>query len=233
VDIIAPNRSQQLELMGMLQQAIDPDGRIPAAIQAMVPLEGRSLLEVGAGAGDRSLQYARVASQVYALEQDARLYRMLRGRIKSARLANVTPLLGGPTAIPLDDGSVDIVYALWTGQFGTGGEPGLRTAERVVRPAGHVIVAENYGRDDLSELWTAAEAECETWPPWFEARGYGCQVVETWWRFQQPEDAQSVIEALWGARARERLASTGQRELRYRVALYHKQIGDGRPAPAA
>ncbi len=220
MDIIAPDRSALLELTGMLQQAIDPDGRIPAAMQAVGPLEGQTLLEVGAGPGDRSLRYASLASHVYALERDPQAFAMLRGRIKSAGVTNITALQGGPESIPLETGAVSLVYATWTAAFGAGGEAALEEVERVTRSGGKVVIVENYGHDHLSRFWTEAEARCESWLPWFEARGYACRVVETVWRFPGPAEAQTVLGALWGAGVQD----TGQVEFQYRVAVYHKQV---------
>ena len=45
---------QQLELFELMARAIDPEERIPAALQALAPIEGRVMLDVGAGIGDRS-----------------------------------------------------------------------------------------------------------------------------------------------------------------------------------
>ena len=55
---------EQLELFNLLAQAVDPEGRIPAAMQALAPIEGRVLLDVGAGVGDRTIPYALEADRV-------------------------------------------------------------------------------------------------------------------------------------------------------------------------
>ena len=41
---------EQVDLLGLMTQAIDPEQRISSAMQAVAPLDGRVLLDVGANA---------------------------------------------------------------------------------------------------------------------------------------------------------------------------------------
>jgi ubiquinone/menaquinone biosynthesis C-methylase UbiE len=219
---------EQLELWHLMTQAVDPEEQIPAAMQAAAPIEGRILLDVGAGVGDRTILYARLASRVFALEPDPAAVPLLLGRIKSSGLTNVTLVPAGAERIPLEDDIIDVAYATWSYFFGPSSEPGLREVERVVRPGGDLIIAQNYGHDDLAQIWTADEAECETWPPWFVEQGFEYEVVDTVWRFSSVDDALAVLGFLWGARARAYVVEHQQVEFSYKVAIYHKQM----PKPA-
>ncbi len=219
---------EQKDLFGLMAQAIDPEERIPKAMQTAAPIQGRVLLDVGAGVGDRTIQYARVASHVYALEPDVKALPMLRGRIKSARVSNVTVVPASAASIPLDDASVDVAYATWSYFFGPGSEPGLREVERVVRPGGDIVIVQNYGRDELSTFWAAFESECETWSDWFATKGFTCQVVDTVWRFSTLEDALAVLTFLWGQSAQAHVHETGETEFDYKVAVYHRKIPEPR-----
>ena len=223
-DVIPFWGAKQSDIFARMAEAIDPDERIPAAMQAAAPIQGRVLLDVGAGVGDRTIQYAQVASQVYALEPDAWVLPMLRGRIKSAGALNVVVVPAGAASIPLDDGSVDAAYATWSYFFGPGSEPGLREVERVVCAGGDIVIVQNYGRDELSNFWASSESECETWPQWFAEHGFTCQVVNTVWRFGTLEDAERVLTFLWGQSARSYVRETGQTEFGYRVAVYHRRV---------
>jgi ubiquinone/menaquinone biosynthesis C-methylase UbiE len=216
---------EQMELFALMTQAIDPEERVPAAIQAIAPIEGRVLLDVGAGVGDRTIQYARIADHVYALEPDHNALPILRGRIKSSGASNVTVLPAGADAIPLEDDTVGVAYATWAYFFGAGSEPGMREVERVLQPGGDFTVVQNYGHDELSQFWAAHEAECEAWPPWFAEQGFACQVVDTVWRFQSQDEALAVLEFLWGEGARAYVLEQGKVEFGYKVAIYYKRVG--------
>lgn len=220
---------EQIGLFTLMTQAIDRDGRIAAAMEALAPIDGRRLLDVGAGVGDRTIRYAESAAHVYALEPDPQALPILRGRIKSSGATNVTVLPGGAHSIPLDADCVDAAYATWAYFFGPGSEPGLRELERVVRPGGNIAIVQNYGRDELASLWTPDEAECESWVGWFEQQGFVCEVVDTVWSFSTVEDAARVLEFLWGARAGTQVRASGSSEFDYKVAVYHRQV----PLPQA
>jgi ubiquinone/menaquinone biosynthesis C-methylase UbiE len=215
---------EQLDLFELMTQAIDPDERITTAMEATAPIADRVLLDVGAGVGDRTIVYGTQAARVYALEPDPKALPILKGRIKSSGLTNITPLVGGAEDIPLDDNYVDVAYATWAYFFGPGSEGGVREVERVVRPGGDIAIAQNYGRDELSQFWTPRESECETWPPWFAEQGFTCQVVDTVWRFRTAEEALAVLEFLWGEGVKAYLLAKDSLEFGYKVAIYHRQL---------
>jgi SAM-dependent methyltransferase len=220
---------EQLELFNLMAQAIDPEERLQEAMQAVAPIEDRVLLDVGAGVGDRTIIYARLASHVYALEPDPTAKPILQGRIKSSQLTNVTVVPASAEAIPLDDNCVDVAYATWAYFFGPGSEPGLQEVQRVVRPGGDVLVVQNYGHDELSRFWASRESECQAWPPWFSEHGFTCEVVDTVWRFRTRDEALAVLEFLWGEPARAYVLESGTLEFGYKVAIYHLRVPEDTP----
>jgi ubiquinone/menaquinone biosynthesis C-methylase UbiE len=207
-----------------MTQAIDPSDKITAMMQQVAPIEDQTLLDIGAGVGDRTILYAQAASHVYALEPDSNALPLLRGRIKSSGATNVTVVPGGAAQIPLPDGCVDVAYATWAYFFGPGSEPGLEEVARVVRSGGQIVIVQNYGHDEMSSFWASKESECESWPAWFEEQGFACEVVDTVWSFQTVDEALAVLEFLWGEQARTYVLEQNKSEFGYKVAVYHREV---------
>ncbi len=220
---------EQLQLFDLMARAIDPGELLQEAMQAVAPIQNRVLLDVGAGVGDRTILYARLAAHVYALEPDPAARPILKGRIKSSQLTNMTAVPASVEAIPLDENCVDVAYATWAYFFGPGSEPGLKEVKRVVRPGGDIVVVQNYGHDELSRFWAPRESECETWPAWFSGHGFTCDVVDTVWRFRTQDEALAVLEFLWGEPARAYVLESGKLEFGYKVAIYHLRVPEGTP----
>ena len=219
----------QRELFDLMTQALDPEQAIEAAVYALAPIKDRVLLDIGAGAGDRTTPYAALAAHVFALEPDPAALPILRERIASGGFSNVTVLPAGAESIPLEDDCVDVAYATWAYFFGPGSEPGLHEAERVLRPGGDLVIVQNYGHDELSRFWAAAESKCENWPPWFAEQGFSRTVVDTVWRFRTLDEALAVLEFLWGEQARHYVLERQRAQFGYKVAVYHRRI-PARPA---
>jgi len=219
----------QNELFDLMAKALDPEQAITAAMYALAPIKDRVLLDVGAGTGDRTLRYAELAAHVFALEPAPAALPLLRDRIASSGVSNVTVVPAGAEAIPLGDKRVDVAYATWSYFFGPGSDPGLEEVERVIRPGGDLVIVQNYGHDELSRFWAADENECETWPPWFAERGFTCEVVDTVWRFRSLDEALAVLEFLWGEPARRYALEHSRPQFGYRVAVYHRRVAQ-RPA---
>jgi SAM-dependent methyltransferase len=117
----------------------------PGIFRRLAPrIEDAVVLDAGAGSGRASLECVRYgARRVIALEPSAGLLRLLKEKTHQGRSAGrVAPLRGRFDAIPLVDGSVDIVLACsaFTADPGQGGEPGLAELRRVTRPGGRVVV---------------------------------------------------------------------------------------------
>lgn len=129
---------------------------------AGLPLDGATVVDVGAGTGRLTLLCAARAAQVYAIEPAAPMRGLLEEKIRGRRLKNVDVAAGFSDALPLPDASVDL--AVSASAFGSdprrGGEAGLRELQRVVRPGGRIAI-----------LWPDD-------PQWFIARGFRYQVCE-------------------------------------------------------
>ena len=151
-------------------------------------IDGRDVADLGAGAGRFSLEAARRARRVIAVDAVPPLLDRLRRHAAEAGLDNVEVRRGAFDALPLDDAAVDVAVACssLTSRAPWGGEAAVAEALRVVRPGGEVVV-----------IWPDD-------PAWFCARGFRYLSVpqgESRLRFADVATAERLCAAFYGARA--------------------------------
>jgi hypothetical protein len=197
------------ELTARLERAIDPDGRITRGIDDLVSLGGRTVFVLGAD-GARIGQLRALGADVYELAEAS--------------------------------GSAEVIVAWWP--FGramsraSGGErwqdASLGDLPTRVAPSGHLLIVEDYGRDDISRLVADPERE-ERLVAWSRARGpflghgFRMRVLHCWWQFPDLDEARDVLEAAFGERGRAEAERLQRPRLAYKVAIYHRAaVGGGR-----
>jgi ubiquinone/menaquinone biosynthesis C-methylase UbiE len=130
--------------------------RIHPRILDALNLDGRTVCDVGAGAGRFTLFAARRAARVVAVDEVPPLLRRLQLHLGEEGIANVEVRRGSFDALPLEDDSVDVAVACssLTSRTPFGGEPALTEMERIVRHGG-----------ELAVIWPDR-------PEWFRERGF-------------------------------------------------------------
>src|SRR5262249_19575551 len=118
----------------------------PPALLDALPLGGdAAVLDLGAGTGKLTRVLARRYRDVTAVEPLANMRAMLERMVPG-----VTALAGAAERIPLDDGSVDGVFAAqafhWFDKA-----VALPEIARVLRPGGIVALVWNQGNDELPD----------------------------------------------------------------------------------
>jgi hypothetical protein len=193
-----------------LSRALDAEGKIPRALDALGPLVARDVVLIDGGP------------------------------IETRRLtdigARLTPVgaygANGNGAWPLADGQADAVVASWSAFRGVDTAE-LDEAERVLRPGGRLLVVQDYGRDDVSRL-RGDLPEYRLWSrrdgPFLSA-GFRIRVIHCFWTFESVEAAGSFLGSAFGAVGEEVASSLGRPRLTYNVAIYHRTRG-GEPASA-
>ncbi|RYP88294.1 class I SAM-dependent methyltransferase [Nocardioides guangzhouensis] len=120
------------------------DGRDPstlaldAAVGAVAGRETPHLLDVGCGTGGFAarLSLALPRATVSAIDQSERFVRLTRERGIDARV-------GDAQALPFDDGSLDVVTAMWMLYHVPDLDLALAEARRVLRPGGLFVAVTN------------------------------------------------------------------------------------------
>ncbi|HJQ45477.1 MAG TPA: class I SAM-dependent methyltransferase [Amycolatopsis sp.] len=191
----SPNIWYYPDVYEVENRAQDIDGTIWQALAENCDWSGRDVLDVGCGDGFHLPRFAESAKSVLGVEPHLPLLERARRRV--AELANVSLRAGSAQRIPAEDGTIDVVHARTAYFFGPGCEPGLREADRVLRPGGTLVIVdldvthEPYGRwmrADLPHYDPRAVDE------FFAAQGFRHSRVTTRWRFASRADMAAVLK---------------------------------------
>jgi SAM-dependent methyltransferase len=187
--IPSPNIWHWPEVYEQENLAQDAGGAIWAALRASAPWNGLDVLDVGCGDGFHLPVFAEEAASVVGVEPYAPLVE--RGRALGRPVRQ-----GSAAALPLPDRSVDLVHARTAYFFGKGCEPGLREAERVLRPGGAVAIV------DLDATWPPyggwMRADIPHYSPtkverFFADQGFSMTRIPTLWRFPDRATCAAVL----------------------------------------
>ena len=179
--------------------ALDPPGKLVAALEALGPVADRDVLIVDASGGP----------VVRALEA------------AGARVTHAPA--GRPLKLAAADGSADVVLGLWSAFRGLAPN---ETAEvdRVLRPGGRHLVVHEYGRDDVSRL-LGNRPEYGAWSQRtgpFLTGGFRVRVVHCFWEFETPEATTSFLARVFGPVGTGVAETLKRPRLSWNVAVYHR-----------
>ena len=130
-DLIVYNKSPEL------YDGLDFHSWYFAEVTGITPLDGKTVLDVGAGTGRVAFEAAVTAETVFAVEPVARLRRFICERAAESRCGNVRVIDGFGHSIPLPDEFADVVIT--SHALGWRLEAELAEFERVAAPGGYII----------------------------------------------------------------------------------------------
>jgi hypothetical protein len=194
-------------LRATVEAALDREGKIDRALDALGPIAGRDVVALDPGAS-RAARWSAAGVRVTAIP---------------------SPLAAGSR--PLRAGCADVVVSAWAGFRGVDPDE-LAEADRILRPDGRLLVIHDYGRDDLATL----RGDQEEYGAWtrrdgpFLANGFRVRVIHCFWTFDDLAAAQDLVTAAFGAAGRRFAAELKRPRLSWNVAVYHRWRGGAAPA---
>lgn len=222
----SPNIWQHPGTYEIENRAVDPDGRIEAAMRAIDDWSGRTVLDLGCGTGFHLPRFAEDAAEVIGVEPHADLVALARRRTR--RLPQVRVLQGAAQDLPLPDASVDVAHVRWAYFFGPGCEPGLAELDRVLRRGGTAFVVDNDATRSTFGGWfrrgyptvdpTAVER-------FWTGRGWNRTPLTIRWAFDSRADLEAVVRIEFPAAVAEEICASHEgTEVDYAVNLWSRSI---------
>ena len=193
--IPSPNIWHHTSTYEIENRALDPHGRLWAAMTEVAPWVGRDVLDLGCGTGFYLPRFAETARSVTGIEPHPDLVALARRRTK--RRDGVTVENGVAQRLPIPPASVDVMHARWAYFFGPGSEPGLRELDRVMRRGGVAMVIDNDGSRSSFGRWF--RRGYPTVPPpeeqerFWSLHGWTRVPVDMDWSFTSREDLEAVV----------------------------------------
>jgi len=213
-------------LLAELGEVFDPERRVLAALERIVPISGKRIADVGTGIGHYPLLLARRTGRTYGIETEPELLRVARERAGALHQPNIRIVEGGSERLPLRDGAVDIVLS---GQIEPDDAwlPAIAEGLRVLRPGGRLVVIGYYGRDDLVPLLEPEAVEraldaTQRRTGWWLRHGFKIKVVHGRLELRDEKTAADLLPRLYGERGTAFLKAPHPLSLRLRLGLYHR-----------
>jgi hypothetical protein len=179
--------------------ALDPAGKLVAALASLGPIADRDVVVVDAAEGPIVDGLAAAG-----------------GRLRPLDLAS-------PFRLDVDDGSADVVLGLWSAFRGVDPTE-VAEVDRVLRPGGRHLAVHDYGRDDVSRL-NGERPEYGAWSKRtgpFLSSGFRVRVVHCFWEFDSQEATTDFLTAAFGDNGAAIAATLRRPRLSYNVAIYHR-----------
>lgn len=218
----------------------DPDGRIEAFMDRLLPMDGRVVADIGAGGGFHAVRYAQRAAHVFAVEPASRMLVQLHRRIAAEAgevAARISVLAAGAESLPLPDACVDLVHSRFAYFFGPergdvrSCEPGIEEALRVTRPGGQIVIIDNDLRDGdfatfLREFGYVADEPglVDRLDDFWAAHGFTASSVMSEWRAPSRKALGRVLAMEFGERSAEAiLTRVDGARFRYGYRIFHRE----------
>ena len=144
----------QAEGYDRLIQREDYKGNLLPALNAIVPLRGTEVIDIGAGTGRFACLLASIARRIVGLDRSMAMLRVARSKLEHQASDAWRLSVGDNRALPISPDAADVVLAGWTFGHATVWyedhwreeiDPSIREMMRLLRPGGTAIICETLG----------------------------------------------------------------------------------------
>ena len=224
--LLPPWTDPDPELHARFGELFDPERKVLAALERIVPLSGKRIADIGTGIGHYPMLLARHTGRTYGIESDPTLLAAARSRAGAAHQPNLRIVEGTLEELPLRDETVDVVLSGMI-EPDDGSLPAIAEAMRILRPGGRLVVIGYYGRDQVAGLLEpevvahAADATRRR-SGWWLRHGFKIKVVHARLDLSDPVATQELLPRLYGDRGKAFLMGPHPPFLTLGLGLFHR-----------
>jgi ubiquinone/menaquinone biosynthesis C-methylase UbiE len=191
----------------------DYRGNLLKAVAGIVPLKGKTILDLGTGTGRFIRALSGSAGRIFAVDISAHMLEFARARLLKESSSNWGVLVGDNRRLPLKSHLADVVIAGWSFGHATvwygdrwRDEIGacLDEARRVLRPGGTAIICETLGTGSL-EPHPPTAVLADYYQMLETELGFKRRQISTDYRFSSMEEAVETIGFFFGEELAERV----------------------------
>jgi ubiquinone/menaquinone biosynthesis C-methylase UbiE len=215
--------------------AEDCDGNLIRALNAIAPLEGAEVLEVGAGTGRITRQIVGAASRVVAVDRSQAMLDVARRHLEATGRVNWELRCADAVELPVASGWADVAVAGWVFGHSRYWHPeswretiasAIGEMERALRPGGALIIIETLGTG--AEEPRPPSAELAEYYGWLEGdRGFSMRSISTDYRFHDAEEAASAMGFFFGDDFAGEIRRRGWARVPEHTGLWFKRVSSG------
>jgi ubiquinone/menaquinone biosynthesis C-methylase UbiE len=187
-----------------LVQREDRDGRLLPALEAVRPLAGLDIVELGAGTGRLTLLMAPLARRVWAFDASRHMLARALVKLPPVRFPHVQLAVADHRGLPLASKSADLAIAgwslcylvvdharAWRHELGRG----LAEMWRVLRPGGTILLVETLGTGHEEPYRAGLLAD---YYAFLEQQGFASSWIRTDYRFASLAEAEALVRFFFG-----------------------------------
>lgn len=182
----------------------DHQGNILKALREITPLEGRIVLDLGAGTGRLAGLLAQYVTRIHAFDISDEMLRVCREKFLASGLTNWQVDLADHRKLPVADQSADLVVSGWSVSYLAVWNPNtwreelgnwMNEMKRVLKPGGFIVLFESLGTGNDAPIRLD---HLRDFYPWLEEMGFQNKWIRTDYKFESLAEAEELSRFFFG-----------------------------------